>query len=443
MPLPVVVIVGRPNVGKSSLLNALARQRISIVDARAGVTRDRVSAIVEHDERYFEVMDTGGVGIVDDDQLDAHVEEQIRYAIARADATVFLVDVQDGLTPLDRTVADLLRRLEKPVILAVNKVDDERHEPDAHQFTRLGYGEPLCISATHGRGRRALLERLITLLGPSAEAAPGEPVMKLAIVGKRNAGKSTLVNTLAGELRVIVSEKPGTTRDAVDVEFEKDGRKFVAIDTAGMRKKRQMQDIDFYSYTRALRSIRRADVVMHLIDATVAVSEVDLKLARTVLDEYKPVMLVLNKWDLVGGRADAPAYRDYLTQVMPAVDYAPIICMTATTGRNVAPAVDVALGLHKQSRTRVTTGRLNAVLQTILAARGPSPKRGTRPVKVLYATQVAAAPPTIVFFCNDPGLVSANYRRFMENRLHELLPYREVPIRLLFRPRSQDRAQAT
>ena len=294
MPLPVVVIVGRPNVGKSSLLNALARQRISIVDARAGVTRDRVSAIVEHDERYFEVMDTGGVGIVDDDQLDAHVEEQIRYAIARADATVFLVDVQDGLTPLDRTVADLLRRLEKPVILAVNKVDDERHEPDAHQFTRLGYGEPLCMSATHGRGRRALLERLIELLGSSAEAAPGEPVMKLAMVGKRNAGKSTLVNTLAGELRVIVSEKPGTTRDAVDVEFEKDGRKFVAIDTAGVRKKRQMQDIDFYSYTRALRSIRRADVVMHLIDATVEVSEVDLKLARAVLDEYKPVMLVVN-----------------------------------------------------------------------------------------------------------------------------------------------------
>ena len=176
MALPVVVIIGRPNVGKSSLLNALARQRISIVDARAGVTRDRVSAIVEHDQRYFEVVDTGGVGIVDDDQLDAHVEEQIRYAIARADAAVFLVDVRDGLTPLDRTVADLLRRLEKPVILAVNKVDDERHEPDAHQFARLGYGEPLCISATHGRGRRALLERLVELLGSSAEAAPGDAV---------------------------------------------------------------------------------------------------------------------------------------------------------------------------------------------------------------------------------------------------------------------------
>jgi GTP-binding protein len=182
---------------------------------------------------------------------------------------------------------------------------------------------------------------------------------------------------------------------------------------------------------------------MHLIDASVEVSEVDLKLARAVLDEYKPVVLVVNKWDLVGDRADAPAYRDYLTQVMPAVDYAPIICMTATTGRNVAPAVEVALRLHKQARTRVTTGRLNAVLQTILAARGPSPKRGTRPVKVLYATQVAAAPPTIVFFCNDPRLVSANYRRFMENRLHELLPYREVPIRLLFRPRSQDQTRAT
>jgi len=437
MALPVVVIVGRPNVGKSSLLNALARERISIVDARAGITRDRVSAVIEHEKRYFEVVDTGGGGIVDDDQLDAHVEAQIRYAIARADAAVFVVDVLEGLMPLDQTVADLLRRLEKPVILAANKVDDQEHEPHVHEFTRLGYGEPLCLSALHGRGRRELLERLIDVLGPGAETAPGEPVMKLAIVGKRNAGKSTLVNTLAGEDRMIVSEIPGTTRDAVDVEFEKDGRRFIAIDTAGVRKKRRMQDIEYYSYMRALRSIRRADVVMHLIDATVAVSEVDLKLASAVLDEHKPVMLAINKWDLVGDRADAPAYEDYLTQVMPAVNYAPIVCMTALTGKNVQAAVDLASHLHKQAYTRVTTGRLNAALQTILEARGPSAKRGIKPVKIYYGTQVATGPPTIVFFCNDPSLVSENYRRYLGNRLREALPYREIPIRLLFRPRGE------
>jgi GTP-binding protein len=437
MALPVVVIVGRPNVGKSSLLNALVRERISIVDARAGVTRDRVSAVVEHKEHYFEIVDTGGVGIVDDDQLDAHVEQQIRYAIARADAAVFLVDVLEGPMPLDQTVAELLRRLDKPVIVAANKVDDQRHEPHVHEFARLGYGEPLCLSALHGRGRRELLDRLIDVLGPSAEAEPGEPMMKLAIVGKRNAGKSTLVNALAGEARMIVSEIPGTTRDAVDVEFEKDGRKFIAIDTAGVRKKRRMQDIEYYSYMRALRSIRRADVVMHLIDATVAVSEVDLKLASAVLDEHKPVMLAINKWDLVGGRADAPAYEDYLTQIMPAVSYAPMVCMTALTGKNVQAAVDMASNLHKQARTRVTTGRLNAALQAILEVRGPSPKRGIRPVKIYYATQVATGPPTIVFFCNDPRLVSENYRRFLGNRLREMLPYQEIPIRLLFRPRSE------
>ena len=435
MSLPVVVIVGRPNVGKSSLLNALARQRISIVDPRAGITRDRVSVVVEHDECYFEVVDTGGVGIVDDDNLDAHVEEQIRYAIARATVIVFVVDVKDGLTPLDQTVAELLRRLDKPVIVAANKTDDPKLEYEAGRFQRLGFGEALCTSAIHGRGRLALLERVTELLGSASGAEPAEPVMKLAIVGKRNAGKSTLVNTLAGESRVIVSEIPGTTRDAVDVGFERDGKQFVAIDTAGVRKKARMQDIEFYSYTRALRSIQRADVVMLLIDATVAVAEVDLKLARTILDEYKPVVIAINKWDLAQNRAEAEEYSEYLTEVMPALRHAPITFMTATTGRNVDASVDVALSLHQQALTRVPTAELNNTLQTILELRGPSPKHGTKQIRIYYATQVSTGPPTIVFFCNDPRAVTENYRRFMENRLRELLPFKEIPMRMWFRPR--------
>lgn len=442
MALPVVVIVGRPNVGKSSLLNTLARERISIVDARAGVTRDRVSAVIEHNDRYLEIVDTGGVGIVDDDHLEAHVEGQIQYAVNHADAVLFLVDVRDGLTALDRRVGELLRRLETPVVLVANKVDADQHKPEAAEFIRLGYGEPLCISALHALGREALLDCLDQLLGPDSGESPETPVMKLAIVGKRNAGKSTLVNALAGEQRMIVSETPGTTRDAVDVHFEKDGQAFIAIDTAGVRKKKRMDDIAFYSYTRALQSIRRADVVMHLIDATVPVSDADVKLAAAVQAEYKPVVLVINKWDLAQDRTRAEAYDTYLAQVLPAFDYAPVTIVTAKTGKNVDAAVDVARSLHKQAHTRVTTGKLNAALETILAARGPSPKRGTKPPKIFYATQAAVAPPTVVFFCNNPGLVTDNYRRFMENRLREILPFREVPIRLLFRARHKERTES-
>ena len=373
--------------------------------------------------------------MIDDDRLEGQIEEQIRYAITRADAVIFVVDAAEGPAPLDAEVARLLRTAEKPVILAANKVDDVVHEPEAAQFARLGFGEPLCLSALHSRGREELLNRVIDLLDPQAAAPPAPPLMKLAIVGKRNAGKSTLVNALAGEPRMIVSETPGTTRDSVDVSFERDGRRFVAIDTAGVRKKRRMNDIEFYSYTRALGSIRRADVVLFLIDATVPVAEVDLKLARIILDEYKPVVIAINKWDLAEQRATAEQYAAYIAQVMPNLSYAPLVFTTASSGRNVDAAIEVALSLHEQSRRRMTTGQLNQALQSVLAVRGPSPKRGTRAVKVYYATQVAVAPPTIVCFCNDPALVSDNYRRFLENRLREILPFREVPMRLLFRPR--------
>jgi GTP-binding protein len=261
--------------------------------------------------------------------------------------------------------------------------------------------------------------------------------MKLAIVGRRNVGKSTLVNTLAQAERMIVSEVPGTTRDAVDVRFERDGQTLVAIDTAGVRKKRRLQDVEFYSYTRALASVRRADVIMLLIDATVPVAEVDLKLARAILDEYKPVVLAINKWDLAKDQATTAQFAEYIGQVIPALRYAPLTFLTARTGRNVDAALEVARSLHRQAQTRVSTGQLNQALGALLQARGPSARHGTRPVRLYYATQIAVAPPTIVFFCNDPALVAENYRRYMENRLREILPFREVPLRLLFRPRRE------
>lgn len=435
MALPVVTIVGRPNVGKSSLLNLLARRQVSIVDPRAGITRDRVSVIIDHQGRYFELIDTGGIGIVDDDQLEAHVEGQIQLAMDRASLILFVVDAQQGLAPLDQSVAERLRRLDKPVLLVANKVDTDAQEPAAGDFNRLGFGDALRVSAAHHRGRDALLESVLDALGTAAEAAPGAPVMHLAIVGKRNAGKSTLVNALAGEERVIVSEVPGTTRDAVDVRFERDGQVFVAIDTAGVRKRSSMGDIDFYSYTRALRSIRRADVVMLLIDATVPVGEVDLKLARCVLDESKPALIALNKWDLVGDRATVEDFSGYLSRVMPALDFAPLVRLTASSGKNVQAAVDVAQSLFNQSRTRVSTAKLNEVVQEIVRRRSPAPARGTKAIRIYYATQVDTCPPTLVFFCNDPTRIREDYQRFLENQLRQALPFSEVPMRLLFRPR--------
>jgi len=373
------------------------------------------------------------------DEIDA-IAGVFRLAIERADVILFIVDVHAGVTDLDQKVGNLLRRAEKPVIQFANKVDDPKHEVEAGQFIRLGYGEPLCVSALHGYGREDLLERIAPLLGPDTAEEPATPVMKVAIVGKRNAGKSTLVNALAGEPRMIVSEIPGTTRDAVVVRFERDGRQFIGIDTAGVRKKASMNDIDFYSYTRALRSIRRADVVLLLIDALVPVAEVDLKLARAVLDEYKPVVITVNKWDLAQGEASPADFGEYLTRVLPALSYAPICFVTARTGQKVDAALDTALSLHKQAHTRVSTGRLNTALQEILAQRGPSAKHGPKPVKVYYGTHIAVAPPTSVFFCNDPALVRDDYRRFMQNRLRELTPFKEVPLRLWFRPRGEGRS---
>ncbi|HNQ22069.1 MAG TPA: ribosome biogenesis GTPase Der [Phycisphaerae bacterium] len=436
MALPVVAIVGRPNVGKSSLFNLLTRRRISIVDPTAGVTRDRVTAICQVGESYYELVDTGGYGIVDRDDLSEHIERQIEYAVARAQLVLFVVDAREGLTPLDRATAELLRRLPGRVRVLANKVEDPRHLAGVGEFVALGFGEAMPVSALHGDGRSALLEYLESELAGLAGEMPAEPEMKIAIVGKRNAGKSTLVNALAGEERVIVSEVPGTTRDAIDVRFEVDGRTLVAIDTAGVRKKRRLaDDVEFYAFTRAEKSIRRADVVLLLIDATVPVGQVDKKLAQMVLAEHKPAVLVVNKWDLAKGKASTPEYGKYLQEVLPYLDFAPVTFTTARDGRNIHPTIEVAGALFKQARQRVGTGQLNQLLQEAIAENQPRPRRGRKTPRVYYATQVAVAPPTIVVFVNVPTLVTPNYERFLQNRLRDRLPFEEVPIRLLFRAR--------
>ncbi|MCH7526167.1 MAG: ribosome biogenesis GTPase Der, partial [Planctomycetes bacterium] len=299
MGLPIVAIVGRPNVGKSSLFNVIVGRRSSIVEPTPGVTRDRVSAVCDYDDAYFELVDTGGYGIEDIDDLTEHIERQIHFAIDEAGLILFVVDVRDGIVPLDRKMADLLRRYHDRVRLVANKVDQPNLAPQAAEFSQLGFGEAQCVSAVHGLGRHELKELILEHVGRIGGGAPEDPVMKIALVGRRNTGKSTFINALAGQERVIVSEVPGTTRDAVDVRFEKDGRVVLAIDTAGVRKKGKIADaIEFYGYTRATRSIRRADVVLLLIDATVPISQVDKKLATYVVEQYKATVIVVNKWYL-------------------------------------------------------------------------------------------------------------------------------------------------
>ena len=446
MALPIVAIVGRPNVGKSSLLNCLVGKRIAIVDPTPGVTRDRISvpcAIDSGDDgRYVELVDTGGMGIEDVDQLTEHVESQIAYAVQAAAMILFVVDAREGLMPLDQDVARELRKCDKPVLLLANKIDEVKMPSELAELNRLGFGEPMPVSAAHNQGMGELLEAIAAALGDEAFGEAPQALMKLAVVGKRNVGKSTFINTLVGEQRLIVSETPGTTRDSVDVTVQSGGRTFTVIDTAGVRKRKSLAgDIEFYSYRRALRSIWRADVVAMMIDASVKVSQVDKGLARVIADEFKPVVLVVNKWDLARDVAGGEDYADYLAKVLPEISYAPISLTTATTGDNVEETTVLAAQLFEQANARMTTGQLNAAVKEITALRGPSHARGTKPPKILYVSQVATAPPTIVCFVNDVRSFNANYQRFLINQLRERTPFSEVPIRLIFRSRRRGQEQ--
>ncbi len=514
MPLPRIAIVGRPNVGKSSLMNMLAHRRVSITDNTPGTTRDRVMAIIDLEGESAdqpiikaELIDTGGFGVytVEGRQIDNggfdlanltdDIEEQIARAIRTADIILFVVDAQDGITAQDRQMAQLLREggiarrrkggspskgaPVKPgskdaltdddapsspvgdrVIVLANKVDGPKWEPHAMEAAGLGFGEPVPVSAMNNYNRRHLIEFLHEKARPVKAALDrrGREVdrpadLMLAIVGKRNAGKSTLVNKLAGEKRVIVSEIPGTTRDAVDVRFEMDGRSFVAIDTAGLRKKKSFSDrIEWFALERMAEAIRRCDVAIMMIDATEPVSQVDEHVAQMLAKSFKPCVIVVNKWDLVQGKAvrlgegrkgkqgqkvTPEMYEDYLRKELKGLWYAPISFVSADRGTNVRPTIDLSFELLDQARSRMTTGKLNRMLRSIIDKQGPASGTGQF-AKVLYTAQVAANPPTIVLVVNTPDLFTANYLRFLLNRLREECPFPEVPIRLVVRGRHRE-----
>jgi GTPase len=444
VPLPQVAIVGRPNVGKSSLFNWLAGRRIAIVDPTPGVTRDRLVAPIQIGERYLELVDTGGMGIEDKDKLTAEVERQIAHAVDAASMLVFLVDVRTGPVPLDVEVAERLRGIGKPVLLVANKCDVPKLDDQVGEFYQLGFGDVLCVSAQQGRGKEKLLELIEGNLPPESkdEQPLAEAALKLAIVGRRNTGKSTFINCLAHGERTIVSEVEGTTRDSIDVRFEKDGKTILAIDTAGVRYRGKIKsDVDFYSLARAERSIRRADVVLHFLDAAKRVSMVDKQLAGYILENHKPAIFVVNKWDLLKGKVVTGEFGDYLRRVFPSLDHVPISFITAKDGKNVQQLLDLAQNLHKQANARVTTGELNRVVQQALAEQPPS-IRGNRQGKVYFASQVAIAPPTIVLFTNGPQLFDPTYLRYLLKALRDHLPFRDVPIKLYLRSKRRDNREA-
>jgi GTP-binding protein len=435
MTAPVVAIVGRPNVGKSSLFNWLTGRRIAIVDPTAGVTRDRVASFLTIGDRQVELVDTGGIGIEDVDDLTEHVERQIQTAIEQAAVILFIVDIRAGIVPLDEEVAERLRGLGKPVILVVNKCDHVELEPQAAEFYSLGYDPIVCASAQQNRGREQLLDLIAERLpAEDGEQAHDEVRLKLAIVGRRNTGKSTFINCLAHEERMIVSEVPGTTRDSVDVHFDHDGNTFIAIDTAGVRRKKSVQnDIEFYSLARAERSIRRADVVLLFFDAQLPVSKVDKQLAEYILDQHKPAIFVVNKWDLMTPMPTGKM-ADYLHRTFPSLDFVPLAFITAKSGKNVQAVLNLAVALHKQASARVSTGDLNRVLRQALDF-SPPPLRQNRRARVYYATQAASNPPTIVLMTNGPELFDNTYLRYLLKTFRDALPFHEVPIKLILRGR--------
>ena len=438
MPLPIVAIVGRPNVGKSSLFNWLAGRRISIVDPTAGVTRDRISTVVQVGDRYCELMDTGGMGIQDVDNLTGDIERQIQYAIEAAAVVVFVVDVREGITPLDEEIAQKLRAVNKPIVFAANKADTEKIASQAGEFFRLGYGEAVLVSADQKLGKQDLFDAIAEKLpeGPD-ELPPADPALKIAIVGRRNVGKSTVINSLAAAERVIVSEVPGTTRDSIDVRFERDGKSFVAIDTAGVRKKASLaSDIEFYSLHRAERSIRRADVALLFLDARHRVGRIDKQLTEYVLEHHKPVIFVVNKWDLVKDYMPTEKMGDYIRAMFPMLDYVPIAFITAKKGKNVLRLLQLAIQLHKQSGTRVSTGDLNRVVRQAIEANTP-PVRNNRQPKIFYATQIGVHPPTIVLFTNGPELFDDTYVRYLTKVLRDSFPFSEVAIKVILRAKGE------
>lgn len=436
-----VAIVGRPNVGKSTVFNRIVGQRLAIVEDRPGVTRDRLYAKAEWKGKPFYVIDTGGIQFGEDDELLRSVRAQAELAMDEADVIVFMVDAKTGLTPADREVAELLyRRSGRSVVLAVNKVDHPKHRDYIYEFYSLGFGEPIAVSGEHGHGIGELLDAVVERFPPSEPVSYDHDVVRIAVIGRPNVGKSSLVNALLGQERVIVSDVAGTTRDAVDTPFERDGRRYVLIDTAGIRKRGKIyESTEKYSVLRALRAIERCDVALVVLDARDGVTEQDKHIAGYAKEAGRASVLVVNKWDAV--EKDDKTMQRFTERIREAfrfMPYAPVVFVSAATRQRLhllLPTVDRVAEEHAR---RIPTSVLNDVIGDAVATTPPPSDRGRR-LKIRYAAQVAVKPPTFVLFVNDPELLHFSYERFLENRLRAAFRFEGTPIRLIARAKDDDR----
>ena len=436
MSKPIVAIVGRQNVGKSTLLNRVAGKRLAIVADLPGTTRDRIFASVSWEGVEFTIVDTGGLELEPHSTIAQEVKEQVEVAIAEADVIIFLVDVKGGVTASDLEIADMLRQVSKPILLVANKVDNAKLEAAAVEFYELGLGEPLVVSAYHGRGTAALLDRTISLLPAPLPVEAKAEVMKVAIVGRPNVGKSMLLNAMVGGKRAIVDDIPGTTRDAVDTLVDFDGQGVLLIDTAGIRRRGRLGvGVERYSVLRALRAIDRADIALLVLDATEMVTAQDTHVAGYILQATKGIVLVVNKWDLIAD-TDITEWNRYIGSELRFMAYAPVLYISAKFGRGVDKIIPQVRQVYEERLKRLSTAVVNDVIQQAVAAHNP-PRRGGKQLKIRYATQAEVNPPTFVFFVNDAKLVHFSYRRYLENKLRQSVGFEGTPVRLIFKTRGE------
>lgn len=449
-----VAIVGRPNVGKSELFNRLAGRNIAIVHDQPGITRDRLVAPCTRGSRPFSIWDTGGIGGAGESELITQVRDAASAAMRESNVILFVVDAQQGRAPIDEDLARMLRRSRIPVVLVINKIDDPKHENLDADFARLGFRDAVSISAAHGRGISELLEKIVDLLPAPSEIEPQTSTIKhplaLAIVGRPNSGKSSLINSIVKGPRAIVSELPGTTRDAVDIAYERDGERFLLIDTAGMRQRgKHSTSVEVFSVMRAERTIRRADLCVLIVDVTSGITAQDKKVAGLIQKSEKPSFVVLNKWDLVkpkrGATQAIQKHVDLAREQLFFLNYAPVLVASALTGENVERFFGLVARIQRASRARLGTGVLNRLLRDAIAANPPPMVSGKR-LKLFYATQTSGAddrhqlsPPKFVLFVNQPRLLSETYRRYLEARIREAQPYPGLPILISCRARTETR----
>ena len=435
---PLIAIVGRPNVGKSMLFNKLVGQRLSIVEDTPGVTRDRLYAEAEWRNRKFDLVDTGGIEPSADSQILAFMRQQAEIAIQHATVILFVCDIKTGLTASDQEVANMLLRSQKPVVLAVNKMDQVGiTNPDIYEFYNLGLGDPIAVSAVHGHGTGDLLDACMEYFPPEDEEEEEDDVIKVAIIGKPNVGKSSLVNRILGEQRVIVSDMAGTTRDAVDSYFENAKGKYLFIDTAGMRKKAKVDDrIEKFSVLRATMAIERCDVCLIMIDAGEGVTEQDTKVAGLAHEAGKACIIVVNKWDAIEkDDKTMDRMRQDVRRDLAYMTYAPIVFISALTGQRVDRLFDLINYVSDQAAMRITTGMLNTVLADATARVQPPTDKGRR-LKIYYMTQIGVKPPHFVCFCNDAKLFHFSYQRYLENQIRATFGLEGTPIKLTIRQKS-------